>query len=109
MDRNARSAFRNALPRGGIYMEFLDRRPDGAIVRSPSAQLERNEAQFERNENEHAGLYGLLASSSSMAATIRGSSAVTSGAKRATTSPLRLSRNFSKFHSTSAEFAEFTP
>ena len=65
--------------------------------------------ELEHSENVHTGLYARLASSSSMAETRRGSSAVTSGANRATTSPLRLSRNFSKFHSTSAEFSEFTP
>src|SRR5690606_2415992 len=41
------------------------------------------------------------ASSASMASSRRRSSAVTSGEKRATTSPWRLTRNFSKFHSTS--------
>ena len=39
----------------------------------------------------------VLASSASMAATIIGSSGTTSGSKRATTSPLRPTRNFSKF------------
>ena len=41
-------------------------------------------------------------SSASTAASSRGSLAVTSGEKRATTSPLRFTRNFSKFHSTSS-------
>jgi hypothetical protein len=42
-----------------------------------------------------------LASSASIAWSRRGSSAVTSGAKRPTTRPSRLIRNFSKFQSTS--------
>lgn len=42
-----------------------------------------------------------FASSASIAATSRGSSAVTSGANRLTTLPLRPIRNFSKFHNTS--------
>jgi hypothetical protein len=50
-----------------------------------------------------------LASSASIAAIRRGSSASTSGAKRATTFPLRSIRNFSKFHRTSAGFLAGTP
>src|SRR5690606_22977101 len=49
------------------------------------------------------------ASSASMASSRRGSSAVTSGEKRATTSPWRLTRNFSKFHSTSFGSAGWIP
>jgi hypothetical protein len=81
----------------------------GGASRSAGLRTDHGHNELEHSENVHAGLYARLASSSSMAETRRGSSAVTSGANRATTSPLRLSRNFSKFHSTSAEFSEFTP
>jgi len=81
----------------------------GGASRSAGLRTDHGHNELEHSENVHAGLYAHLASSPSMAKTRRGSSAVTSGANRATTSPLRLSRNFSKFHSTSAEFSEFTP
>jgi hypothetical protein len=81
----------------------------GGASRSTRLRTDDGHNELEHSENVHAGLYAHLASSPSMAETRRGSSAVTSGANRATTSPLRLSRNFSKFHSTSAEFSEFTP
>jgi hypothetical protein len=42
--------------------------------------------------------YAPFSSSLSMAETRTGESGVTSGAKRRTTSPARLTRNFSKFH-----------
>ena len=45
-----------------------------------------------------------LFNSTSIAPTNLGSSGFTSGAKRPTTFPARLTRNFSKFHSTSVSF-----
>jgi len=53
--------------------------------------------------------YRYCSNALSMAASKRESSAVTSGAKRATTSPWRLIRNFSKFHNTSWRLTGSTP
>ena len=53
------------------------------------------------NSTAYKQLPAYLANSALIASTIRGSLAVMSGAKRATTSPFLLIKNFSKFHSTS--------
>jgi hypothetical protein len=74
----------------------------GSVPCAAPSTAEVGSTEAAPTEVTNGGSQSAFASSASIAATSRGSSAATSGAKRATTSPLRLSKNFSKFQSTSA-------